>query len=455
MAKVEMNSSIALAGLSSARAYLFKQVRKPLRLKAEGLNVTFYERQDGPGGVWKFSQNAEDIFASPMYGSLMTNLPRDLMELSDSPWEDWAPVCPKHDIVQRYLQTYSTEVDVKYGTEVVKLFLRSPIQPNDWRLVARHVKSGEETTADFDYVIMATGTFEKLFMPTCAGLDEWARIYPNSISHSSTYRDASDFEGKASCFNVVVVGNSASGMDISSKLAPVAQKLWVASTRLADRSDEKAIPAKKIEYLVADKRLVKFEDNEEATDVDSIIFCTGYMYSSPFLKKGVQAQKPLFPDGFHVDDLGIRTHILDWVTNLGICWDSQGMRDVPRLTSPDFKDMKEWVETEKNKKGEKRHGELGGKISHFLKYPAYMKYIKRLEQWCLDSDEAATDKASEGNEPFKWTSRLSWVARNSRNIQMALRKQESDGQSLTTLESLGLSPPPKDRSNEKAEQREI
>lgn len=173
------------------------------RLKAEGLKVTVYERQSGPGGVWKFTENASDLFASPVYGSLETNFPRELMEFSDFLWTDFlskdtVPVFPKRNAVEEYLRKYSKGVDVEYGTEVVKLLTPNWLQPYDWRLTTRRIDSGKETIAHFDYVVMATGTFDRPFVPAYRGFRKWEEMYPNSISHSSTYRDPSDFQGKAS-----------------------------------------------------------------------------------------------------------------------------------------------------------------------------------------------------------------------------------------------------------------
>lgn len=168
------------------------------RLKAEGLKVIVFERQPERGGVWNYTADASDMFASPVYESLEANFPKELMEFSDMPWDGSVSLYPKHDAIGAYLRKYSIGVHVTCSTEVVKLFPLSQEHTHNWRLTTRHTKSGKEKTGDFDYVVMATGAFDRPFVPNYDGLREWGRKYPNSISHSNTYRDANDFKGKAS-----------------------------------------------------------------------------------------------------------------------------------------------------------------------------------------------------------------------------------------------------------------
>ncbi|KAI0829576.1 FAD/NAD(P)-binding domain-containing protein [Hypoxylon sp. FL0890] len=353
------------------------------RLKAEGLEVIVYERQSGPGGVWKFTQNATDKFASPVYGSLETNFPRELMEVSDSPWEDWVSLFPKREMVEKYLQAYSKGTDVRYDHEVVELFPRTARQPNTWRLKTRDTKSDKETILDFDYVVMATGTFTRPFRPSYPGLEEWEKMYPNT-----------------------------SGLDISLQLSNVVQKLWVSSTRPNGREYKKAKNVKGVNSLVAKNRLVKFEENEEARDVDNILFCTGYMYTSSFLRKGMRASDSVFPDGFYVPNL--YEHIF-WTAKPSLAFigipkggptflisQAQGAV-IARAFSPrvvrglTITHMKAWVEEENTKWNKRRQrGETDEKSFHTLGYPNCKEYIDRLEQWCLDEDEHAVERAPEG-----------------------------------------------------------
>ncbi|KAI1079241.1 FAD/NAD(P)-binding domain-containing protein [Whalleya microplaca] len=412
------------------------------RLKAEGMKVTIYERQTGPGGVWKFTRNADGIFATAAYETLESNFIKYLMEFSDWPWKDDTLLFPNRESVEQYLQTYSTGLDIEYDTEVIDIFGRSRIQPNDWQVKTRNCKSGEEVKRDFNAVVIAIGTFDKPYVPNCIGLEEWKSMHPGSISHSKSYRDADTeaFRGK----NVVVVGNAASGRDISLRLAEVTKKLWVSSTRPNGRSHKRAIPVKGTKRLVPEKRLIEFEGNEEAREVDNIIYCTGYLYNTPFLRKGKNARTSLFPNNFYMDDL--YEHIF-WtkrptlsfvgVPKLGptfLISQAQSAviaRCLSTGLTPTAQVMAGWINDEKARHKERTY--------HGLPYPKCKEYIVRLEEWYLEVDEVALDKAPEGNKPFRWTDRLDWMMKSNAAIRRAFAaKKRLERQSFTTPESLGF-----------------
>ncbi|XXG95147.1 adenylosuccinase ade13 [Hypoxylon texense] len=85
--------------------------------------------------------------------------------------------------------------------------------------------------------------------------------------------------------------------------------------------------------------------------------------------------------------------------------------------------MASWVKEKK--------AEWSGNTFHNLGYPSCKDYINGLEQWCLEEDEKAEEKAPED-----------WVIRNRREIRDAFKKQQSDERKIfPTPESLGLNPP--------------
>lgn len=251
-----------------------------------------------------------------------------------------------------------------------------------------------------------------------------------------------------------MVGNSASGWDISAQLAHTAKKLWVASTRSNIRSHKKAIPVNKVVRLVPNKQQVRFDGDKKARRVDRIIFCTGYLYSSNFLKEGKRSEKPLFPDGFCVNDL--YQHIfwkLPTLAFVGIPKScptfivSQAQSAVvARAFSrridhlPTSEDMATWVEGMVKRSKKRKRDETDRNKIHNLGYPGVRNYIDNLELWCLEEDEMAGEDAPEGNEAFQWTDRMDWVLRNRREIRNAFRKRETSGETFSTPESLGFFP---------------
>jgi hypothetical protein len=122
-------------------------------------------------------------------------------------------------------------------------------------------------------------------IPGVKGLDEYMGRFPNRVSHSKSYRTADLYANK----RVLVIGNSASGHDITTQLVKSGKlKLPVyQSRRSASRWDGVSPPAgvewKPViqEYSSSTNEII-FVDNTRLTDIDAVIYCTGYKASFPF-----------------------------------------------------------------------------------------------------------------------------------------------------------------------------
>lgn len=100
--------------------------------------------------------------------------------------------------------------------------------------------------------------------------------------HSKYYRSPSSFKDK----RIVVVGNSASGHDVSAECTGVAKHPVYVSRRSKARWDgDEPPPGIKwkpvIEEYLPNGRIV-FSDKTYLDDVDVVIYCTGYKASFPF-----------------------------------------------------------------------------------------------------------------------------------------------------------------------------
>jgi hypothetical protein len=122
-------------------------------------------------------------------------------------------------------------------------------------------------------------------LPTVKGLDEYIRIFPGRVSHSRSYRTADQYTDKG----VLVIGNSASGKDITTELVKSGKiKLPVyQSRRTPSRWDGKEPPPgiewKPViqEYDSSTNEII-FSDNTRLGNIDAVIYCTGYQPSFPF-----------------------------------------------------------------------------------------------------------------------------------------------------------------------------
>ncbi|KAK8043993.1 hypothetical protein PG993_004017 [Apiospora rasikravindrae] len=146
-----------------------------------------------------------------------------------------------------------------------------------------------------DPLLVANTTVEDLSRVSSAGgpqhwkltlrLEAYVEKYPGRVVHSKYYRSPSVYRSK----KVLVIGNSASGYDITNEVATVAHSPVYQSRRHKNNWDGDTPPAgiawKPVitEYRAEDSQIV-FADGSslDYDDVDTVIYCTGYRPSFPF-----------------------------------------------------------------------------------------------------------------------------------------------------------------------------
>ena len=144
--------------------------------------------------------------------------------------------------------------------------------------------------------------------------------------HSKYYRSPAVYADK----RVVVIGNSASGHDVTADLVPAARLPVYQSRRTPSRWDgDKPPPGiawKPIisEFDVATGRIV-FADGTHLDDVDAVIYCTGYRPSYPFWHAAANGR-----DGNGVGGAGLWDYEADKL--VGNYWHTF-FRDLPTLAA--------------------------------------------------------------------------------------------------------------------------
>ncbi|TVU41324.1 hypothetical protein EJB05_14830, partial [Eragrostis curvula] len=123
----------------------------------------------------------------------------------------------------------------------------------------------EEQEEVFDAVVVASGHYSQPSLPSIKGMEQWRRRQ----LHSHSYRVPDPFRGDV----VVVVGCGESGLDIALELCSGG----VAREMLANHPELQLHPQVDPGVVFADGRHVV---------ADTVIYCTGYTYSFPFLNTG-------------------------------------------------------------------------------------------------------------------------------------------------------------------------
>ncbi|EXJ87518.1 hypothetical protein A1O3_04478 [Capronia epimyces CBS 606.96] len=324
-----------ISGVTSA-AHLLKQ----------GLEVTLFERSGIEGGVWHFDERPaleppypnetpsrgdyetrpesasltppaevgdqqEDIEIAhappgPCYAGLKNNVSTRMMRTSLQAWPEGTPDFVSQSVLEEYVQTiakvhgvsaiahYNTRVEQvrKLGTEWLvrtTTLQKAPATLGGSRLV--------ENRWLFDAVVVASGHYHMPRVPDIPGLGEWKQAWPNRVWHSKGYRNPRIFKDQ----NVLLIGAGVSSVDIAKESIPYAKHVYQSSrggafdlpssflpenaTRVGGVKEFRLNTTQDVESSASQPipGTVVLTDGQELTDIHSVVLCTGYITSYPFL----------------------------------------------------------------------------------------------------------------------------------------------------------------------------
>ncbi|CAG7937353.1 unnamed protein product [Penicillium nalgiovense] len=246
---------------------------------------------------------------SPVYPTLETNVNAAAMSFSQeeipvvrSRWsiERHGADTPfrHHSVIRKYIEDLFNRRGyqdlVQYNTTVERA-IKDP-SSQKWVLTFRRTEGLDGAKSDYwwseeyDAVVVASGHYAVPFIPAIPGLKEFSARYPGSVQHTKHYRGPEKYQGK----KVITVGASVSAADTAVSLVDSAQTPVVAVVRgrynayfgdLAFQHPkiQRRPPISHITSNDQGERTVHFEDGTFETDVDHLIFGTGFSWTLPFL----------------------------------------------------------------------------------------------------------------------------------------------------------------------------
>lgn len=172
----------------------------------DGFDVTLFEQGEETGGQWTQAPGQSGV-----WDSLHTNSSKYLTAFSDMAFPGDTELYPAHMAVKQYLDNYRDNFRlspyVKLNTTVIHLEYLA-----DKRYKLTYTTEGNRAHKEiFDGVIVASGRFNKPYLPPVAGLDK----FTGTVSHAFNYRRNTDFGGR----RVLVVGNRVTGSDLAADLS--------------------------------------------------------------------------------------------------------------------------------------------------------------------------------------------------------------------------------------------
>ncbi|XP_074078092.1 putative dimethylaniline monooxygenase [N-oxide-forming] 6 isoform X2 [Macrotis lagotis] len=204
-----------VSGLASIRACL-----------EEGLEPICFEKSDDIGGLWKYSDHAEEGRAS-IYPSVFTNSSKEMMCFPDFPYPDDYPNYMHNTKLQEYIKMFAKQKDllryIQFETVVTSIKKHANFSvTGQWDVVTE--KNGNQESSVFDAVLICSGhhVYPNLPVDSFPGLAK----FQGSYIHSRDYKGPEAFKGK----RVLVIGLGNSGSDIAVELSHTASQVFI-STR--------------------------------------------------------------------------------------------------------------------------------------------------------------------------------------------------------------------------------
>lgn len=323
-----------ISGVSSA-AHLLHQ----------GLDVVLFERSGIEGGVWHFdprsskdpsypnehpskgdyetrpelaystpppesnSDDKEGDFETahappgPCYSGLMNNVSTRLMRTSLQSWPAGTEDFVTQKVLEEYIQALSKDHGVSKITQYHTRVEEVRKSGAEWLVRTTSLQKTAlgshllERRWNFDAVVVASGHYNMPRIPDTPGLKQWKEAFPERVWHSKRYRNPRVFQNQ----NILLIGAGVSSCDIAKESAGYAKHIYQSSrggvldlpstflpanatripgiksfeldtSRTSNHGADQPIPGKII-----------LENGEELSDIHSVILCTGYITSYPFL----------------------------------------------------------------------------------------------------------------------------------------------------------------------------
>ncbi len=412
----------------------------------------FSELKNGAAGDLAEKKGA-NRFETPLYDMLETNIPKQLMQYADRPFSDNLPLFPPHRNVLDYCKKYAEDVRplIRFGCQVSEVRAaggssQDGVQSCHWSVTMIDEATPSRKTHEYDAVVVASGHFSVPYIPAIKGIEAWSSSYRGSVIHSKAYRNPDLFANK----RVIVVGNSASGVDIGAQIGKVCKQPLLQSSRTENLFfSPESVPWKEdipeiVEFLDPDHhhRSVRLADGRVEPDIDAVVFATGYFYSFPFLK----IDPPVITDGLRTRDVYQQLFHIKYPT---LAFPVLPQRIIPfpmaenqaaviarvwagRLSLPSEREMRAWEKGLLEDRGD-------GKAMHILNFPEDADYLNMLYDWAA----SATPRQGLGNDGkglmgTRWDEKQRWMRSQFPAIKKEYAERGEDRFSVRTIEELGF-----------------
>ncbi|KAK4884072.1 hypothetical protein RN001_000343 [Aquatica leii] len=231
-----------------------------------GIECDCFEETESFGGTWVYTpetgtdKNGYPIYRS-MYQNLITNIPKELMTLSNFPYPEHVKnsYIKSSGVLQYlsdYVRNFNLEQHIQYYTTVTKVHSEN----NDtWMVTTLNLTTKTTKSQIYNYVFVCSGHFRFSRIPSISGQN----LYQGLQMHSRDYRAPDFYKNK----RVLLIGGGFSGKDIANQIVNIAHTVFLSHRSTINIS---------IQNVIKKPSVVKFQTN-------TAIFSDGYDYKFSFL----------------------------------------------------------------------------------------------------------------------------------------------------------------------------
>ncbi|KAL6444930.1 hypothetical protein ACFW04_002140 [Cataglyphis niger] len=264
-------------------------------------NLMLFEQSDQIGGTWVYTDETHLdkhglLIHSSMYKNLRTNIPKEIMQIPDFPFQNQeGPSFAHHSVIREYLLDYAKQFNLyPYIKNTLVKHVEPEILENGqtlWTVTYKDLESKVETTKTFDAVVLCNGHYTVGHIPHIPGIES----FHGGCIHSHQYRIPEVYAGKKVC----ILGASWSGIDIAMEVSQYADKVYL-SHNLTEHIDTKmSSNVEQRPNIESVQGNVFFFRDGSSAEVDSFIYCTGYKFTYPFMSTKVEIRT----DDNHVEPI--------------------------------------------------------------------------------------------------------------------------------------------------------
>ncbi|XP_045193859.1 flavin-containing monooxygenase 5-like [Mercenaria mercenaria] len=274
------------------------------------VELVCYEKQRQWGGLWNYSwRTGNDKYGelchSGMYKNLFTNGAKEFHEYPDYTFEKHfgkpIPSFPPRPVMRDYLEgrwQQKGKADlsryIKFNTVVRHV---SYDEKSGFTVETYDLAENKTTSRTFTHVVVAVGIFNCPNVPYISGIE----TFEGRVLHSHNYRNAAEFKGQ----RLLVIGASYSAEDIAIQCKKYGASDIICTWRNKPMGFKWPKGIEERPFVQKFERNRAFFKDGSSAEVDSVIYCTGYLYAFPFMedKLRLSSSLSLYPDNLYKGSL--------------------------------------------------------------------------------------------------------------------------------------------------------